>query len=178
MADLIASLMSLVAMFALAALLLWLVDRLRYPARSPQQVVADRREYVRRLLNPNWQAGRTEFGGTVPAAVEALYRDAGLLLAPPLAWTDQIEIASFVPADDDAFDPEQWFSPAPDSFVFAVTLSGDPFFVRISEVAAGLPVYLFHHDGGDVEPLAPSFEEFIQRLRRQNETRVPRAAQL
>lgn len=165
MTALILALATLIAMFALAALVLRLVDRFRDRPRSPEQVEADRRAYERSLLHPEWQMVAAEFGGTVPAAVESLYRDSGLLLAPPLQWTDEIELASFVPADDNAFDSEQWFDPPPDSFVFAVTASGDPFFVRTSEVAAGLPVYLLHHDGGDVEPLAPSLEEFIGRLR-------------
>ena len=61
-----------------------------------------------------------------------------------------------MPAHDDAFDYEQWLNPAHDAFVFATTASCDPFFVRMSEVSSGLPVYLLVHDGGERRQVAKS----------------------
>ncbi len=156
----------LVAMFALAAVMLWLADRIRYRTPSQEETEEQSRDYRRRLLDPNWALVAVSFGGEVPAAVAALYSDARLLEGSSLRIDDDIEVAYFVPADADAFDPEQWFNPADDAFVFALTLFGDPFFVRTSELAAGLPVYLHYHDGGDTEIVSSGLEEFVDRLRR------------
>jgi hypothetical protein len=84
---------------------------------------------------------------TATQAVESLYREERLIASCNLRVAEE-EIACFVPADD-AFDPEQWFNPAHDALFFAVTPFGDRFFVRPSEVAKDLAVYLQYHDGAE-----------------------------
>ena len=102
----------------------------------------------------------------MPAAVEALYSNEAVLASSDVEVSDGLAVAFFVPADDNAFDPEQWFNPAHDAFVFAVTAFGDPFYVRTTQAGEGLPVYILYHDGGDTETVAPSLDEFVTRLER------------
>jgi hypothetical protein len=152
-----------VFMFALAAFLLWLKDRITKRPLSAEEQAQRQRDYERRLRAPQWQFVASEFGGRVPPIVESLYRDEALISATDLQIGDE-EIASFVPADDNAFDSEQWFNIDGDAFVFAVSSFGDPFFVKTTEVMKDLPVYLHYHDGGDTRVVSPSLREFLERL--------------
>jgi hypothetical protein len=164
MAIFVGSILAAIVMFAAAAFVLWIKDRITQRPLSAEQQEQQHRDYDRRLRAPQWKFVASEFGGQVPTAVENLYRDVALITATDLRL-DSDEIACFVPADDDAFDSEQWFNIADDAFVFAVTRFGDPFFVRTSEVSRDLPVYLHYHDGGDTRVLASSLREFVERLR-------------
>lgn len=157
----------IIAMFMLAALVLWLADRIRFRAPSREEIQERSRDFERRLANPDWAFVASEFGGNVPGAVETLYRDQTLLGARDVRLSDHLGVAFFVPADDNAFDPEQWFNPASDAFVFAVTAFGDPFFVRTGQVTEGLPVYVYFHDGGDTETVAVSLQQFVEYLQQE-----------
>jgi len=162
-AILVAAMMA--SLVAVAILVLWIRDRF-YPRKlSSEERELRRQDRERRLRNPDWRFVAAEFGGSVPEGVESLYRDTDLIMSSGIEVTEYAEIAEFVPADDNAFDPEQWFNPASDAFVFATTPFGDPFFVKTSEATAGLPVYLLFHDGGDTERLTATLMGFLERLR-------------
>jgi hypothetical protein len=113
------------------------------------------------LLNPDWETVRAEFHGEIPPPVERLYRNTSLIVRSDVRVGDSLEIGSFVPADDSAFDSEQWFDPPSDSFVFAVTAFGDPFFVRTSERQSGLPVSVLFHETGEIEQVGETLEQFL-----------------
>jgi SMI1/KNR4 family protein SUKH-1 len=151
------------AMFILAAFVLWLRDRAVHRPTSPEEQAKRQRDYERRLRNPEWSLISSKFGGQVPAAVEAVYRNHRLLSTTNLPEND-FEISSFVPADANAFDSEQWFDVPRDAFVFAISDFGDPIYVRTSETASGLPVYVLFHDGGETERVASSLQDVVDRL--------------
>ncbi len=152
-------------MFAVAAALLWLRDRWLDPPPTPEQLEHRKHEHQQQLLHPDWDVVADEFGGRIPKPLQTLYGDRSLLLAENLEIREDLKLAAFVPANDDAFDPEQWFDPPDDAFVFAVSTFGDPLFVRTGEQANGLPVYVLFHDGGEIERIAEALEQFIERMR-------------
>lgn len=164
MTALAGAVIALLAMFGVAAFLLWLRDRIGRP--GPRELARRAEEYERALRSPDWETVRAEFHGEIPAAVERLYRDTALLARRDVPVGDSLEIGSFVPANDSAFDPEQWFDPPSDSFVFAVTRFGDPFFVRTAEIHRGLPVSVVFHETGEIEQIAETLEQFLEDVSR------------
>jgi hypothetical protein len=158
----------LASFVVLAACILWVRDRIFYPPLTAAEQEARRLDHERRLLNPDWAVVRSRFGGEVPEAVAALYNDQDLLQSGFLEVNEYTDITQFAPADATAFDPAQCFHAADDAFVFARTTMGDPLYVRTSELAAGLPVYLHYHDGGDTERLASTLREFLSLVRTAN----------
>jgi hypothetical protein len=159
--EIIVSCATILSMFLLAGGILWLRDIVTGRPRSPEQIEQEAREWDAALQRPDWPLVAAKFGAAVPTAIERLYSGPAILLEPEVDIGGEAETVRFVPANADAFDSEQWFDVPDGSFVFATTVFGDPFYVRLSESDKGYPVYLLYHDGGDIELVAESVEEFV-----------------
>jgi hypothetical protein len=164
MTPIFISIAAMITMVALAVIVLFMVDRFRYRAPTPEQRAERDRQYREALLNPQWEIVASRFGGTVPAPLRRLYSDTELIVRTELRIGDA-DIARFVPADADALDHEGWFHLPDDALVLAVSPFGDPFYVRAHHASEGLPVFVLYHDGDDRERVADTLDAFIDSLR-------------
>jgi len=161
-----------VALFAAAALILTVRDRLvAAKPLSPEEERARAEAWRARLLSPDWTAAERHFGRHVPAAVRELYADHGLitregltLVGPPGSENDW-DLSWFLPADAEAFAKGDFGIP-PGALPFASTVFGDPYFVLAPREADDGPVYVLHHDGGDIAFVAGSLRELLTWPRR------------
>lgn len=121
-----------VALFLIATLILIVWDRVRRPRlESP----TERTQLEVRLGNPDWSAVERHVAGRASASLRSLYGNPALVLSRQL-----------LPAG---------------AWGFASDLSGDMYLVRLQSDGADCPVELWHHDGGDIERVAPSLAAFL-----------------
>ncbi len=137
---------------------------------TPEKLAELRAERSRLLRQPNWEFLEAHLNRPAPPALEELYSDARLLLAENLDYSDDCTIAFFAPISRDGVwvDSRLGYDP----FVFAMTISGDPIYLK---PGASEPdgVYVTFHDGGDALMLAASVDEFVAQLRAANSLTPP-----
>ena len=156
---------SLIGMFGLAALVLFIRDRLfgRRPP-SPAEVRARTEAHRAKLLAPDWPAVEERLGQPVPAILRELYENHALLTNTPLEVRNPQSpdatwhIADFAPANAETMSSERLSVP-PGTFCFATNGFGDPYFTVIDGDAG--PVYVHYHDGDDIVLVANSLAEFL-----------------
>jgi hypothetical protein len=140
----------------------WLTARFRKPKPPPRESIE---RYLQRLLNPRWDELRDYFGQTVPRPLANLYDQKELIIRHDVIFSEtpnkEWHVAGFYPADKgtlDAIWPELKKSKA---FPFAFDSVGDCYFVAAGNESSGCPVMYYHHDGGGVELVSKSLDEFI-----------------
>ena len=127
-------------------------------------------------MSPDWLAVERAYGVAVPEPLRALYADADTLAQmdfivrnPGVVGVEgEWDVAGFQPADPDPIDLA-WVGAPARSFCFAMTLTGDPYYVTLGQAPDGGPVYVAFHDGGEIEQVAPNLATFLSwpRQRRQ-----------
>lgn len=144
----------------------WFADRQR---RSPEHLAREKERILDGLRAPDWAEVERELEMPVPSALRDLYDNQELVTQfnleiqgpagdPVLNTWD---IAHFNPPHEDALDGEM-FAMSSRAFAFATSHTGDVYFVDLEERDdAGGPVRLAHHDGGDIEDVAPTLTEFL-----------------
>jgi hypothetical protein len=71
--------------------------------------------------------------------------------------TGSRHISSFQPADGRG----DHFEIPPRAFCFAINNCGDPYYVHLGVNGEDGPVFVHHHDGGDLEWVAESLAQFL-----------------
>ena len=163
------TILAIAAIFiGLPVLLLWARDRARNAGRrlSADAQQAERREYERRLLHPDWAAVERQLRRPVPSALRELYADAAIVTAQNLACGAERTIATFEPLDPRAMlETAAWLGHG--AVAIATNEFGDVIFLQSGPDEADT-VYLTHHDGGDTEVVGASVGEFVRTLKGTN----------
>ena len=164
----------LIVMFAIAAVFLTGVDRVRRWLTSvpPEEMRRRAAEFSARLASPKWADLERHVGAPVPKGLRELFespliRSESLVLPNPTADDPQREdqIARFLPADLRSLEEASWVVKTRE-FPFAEDGMGNYYTVPFpADAIAPLPVRLHWHDGGDVEVVAESLAEFLSRAR-------------
>ena len=165
----------LIVMFAIAAVLLTGVDRVRRWLTSvpPEEMKRRAAEFSGRLSSPRWGDLERHFDAPAPKDLRALYASAlihseSLTVANPTADDPERDdqIARFLPADLQSVEEASWVVKTR-AFPFAEDGMGNYYTVPFhAEATAPSPVSLHWHDGGDVELIANSLADFLSRARR------------
>lgn len=165
----------LIIMFAIAAVFLTGVDRVRrwLTAVPPEEMRRRAAEFTARLARPQWEDLERHFDAPVPKDLRELYegpliRRESLTVANPTADDPQREdqIARFLPADLQSLEEASWVVKTPE-FPFAEDGLGNYYTVPFqADAAAPSRVSLHWHDGGDVEVIASGLADFLSRVRR------------
>jgi len=166
------TILAIAAIFiGLPVLLLWARDRTRDAGRrlSADAQNAERREYERRLLHPDWAAVERQLRRPVPSALRELYADAALVTAQSLAYGAGQTIDTFEPLDPRAMlETTGWLGQ--EAVAIATNEFGDVIYLQGGQDEADT-VYLTHHDGGDTEVVGASVGEFVRTLKETNRRR-------
>ncbi len=140
---------------------------LRWRFRKRKQLSEDSMRKTRdRLLNPKWGELEDHYGRPIPQPIKNLYIQTELLIQTNIAFRDrnggEWHIAEFEPADLQAL---KWIWPdltRSKNFPFASDSVGDLYYVPLEASAPETcPVMYYHHDGGDVELVTNSLDEFL-----------------
>jgi hypothetical protein len=154
----------------LAIRLLWIQDKLTFAwaeksrEKDAELLLSARVEIERQLQNPDWAFYEEHLQRAVPTALKALYAQPELILAQDLKIPDENAIGAFGPINrSNMIDAHEMggFDIVP----IATTDVGDPIFLCPGPNESD-SIYIAHHDGGDIEPLAPSVSEFIALITR------------
>lgn len=138
-----------------------LISRLRNP---PDKIAAQRLQFERRLLAPDWEFYREHLGRPVPEALKHAFSTAALVLSPH-NFSDFY--VAFSPIDKAALD-ETWVLPGVVAFADS---DGDPIFLKPGATSPD-SVHIAFHDGGGTEELAPNVEAFLAGLRASDDRRA------
>lgn len=156
--------------FGLAALILWLRDRVSRGIwrwrNPPEKLAADRRAYEARLLRPDWEFYERYLQRPAPSALRELYADRVLITAQGLDYSDFDDISTFEALDEQGLrNTRPWLEF--DAVAIATSGVGDPIYLRPGGSETDT-VYITHHDGGHTEVFAESVAAMIERLRDAN----------
>lgn len=126
-------------------------------------------EFEERLQHPQFQELEKHFARPLPEAYKRLYRDPErvlrtnfLVYAPGSKDEDRAwPIASFLPADATTL-AEAWPGLGENNLPFACDDVGDPYYVPLGPAdSLDGPVWQFHHEGGEREPVTKSLVDFL-----------------
>jgi hypothetical protein len=157
-----------------AALLLMAVDRARARRRreSPEELQRRLKEFDARLASPKWTELERHFGAPAPRDLQGLYTQ-------PLVCAQSLEtrtpratgrdredfIAWFCPADLRTVEEASWVVQSKE-FPFANDGFGNYYVVAFGQDPAQPSRVRFHsHEGGGVEDVGASLDEFLGRAR-------------
>ncbi|MBL9132261.1 MAG: SMI1/KNR4 family protein [Verrucomicrobiaceae bacterium] len=134
---------------------------------DPGMEAAMRHEYIKLLLQPDWQHCERLLGRPVPMALRELYADEKLVTASGLKFSDDCLISGFLPLQEQVMpdlNDDADFHP----LLFASSVAGDPIYL-VCGAEEDDCVYITLHDGEDTEVLADSMDEFVSCLREASE---------
>ena len=129
--------------------------RLRNP---PEKLAADEAAYLSRIASPDWLFYEQHLQRPVPNALREAFASSVLLEHPHYFLDTYVTLS---PIDKEA-ERENWVLPGIVPFAHS---EADPVFVKPGAFASDA-VFIAYHDGGEIEKLAPSVDEFISALRR------------
>ena len=161
---------TIVGMFVLAALILMFRDRITRPRRlMPEEARAAHEARLARLTTPDWPGVEERLGRPVPKALRELYADREIVTREDFVVHDPNRpgedgrwyVASFQPAHREAVGPTGFGVPR-GAVLFATTNFGDEYHATITgdDDDTGA-VYLYYHDGDDLDYVADSLREFL-----------------
>lgn len=174
--SIVAILVFMLAMIIVAIVFLRLMDRLRN-SRDKKRIKQQPKqhpgtpEYAARLRTPHFDELEQHFGIKLPASFRRLYEDASLLLrvdfflvpAHAKKFADTLSINYFLPAEKSSLElwGETFTKLHRGCLPFAVDDCGDIYYLDFNKKDHDYPVCRFCHDGGDVEKIAASIQEFL-----------------
>jgi len=152
-------------MIVMAALLLWLNDRILdrrwHRQNPPEKLAALQKRLEERILKPDWEFYETHLQRPAPQALRELFANTEYLLNVNLEFGD-VYISSFRPLDRESLNEMMEWSRL-DVIPFA-ECDGDSIFLQPGENEPDT-VYMYYHDGGEVGVLAPDITTFVHGLK-------------
>ena len=172
--DTVATVAAIVAWFVLmigiAALLLRLIDRYRYPKISTEEIAEQSRGFMRRLENPDFESVERHFGRPFPKWIRSLYLNKDEIIrnefeVAPCAESPQAErwyVAFYLPADNEGL--KYPWPGCEKLFAFASDGCGNYY---LCDPTTDDPPVLFHdHETGEISRVCEHFSEFLSWPRR------------
>ena len=164
----------LVGLVLTAALILMAVDRVRAGRRreSPEELQRRLKEFDARLASPQWAELERHFGAPAPRDLQLLYTQRLVRMqnletrTARLAGHDREDfIAWFCPADLRTVEEASWVVKS-NEFAFADDGFGNYYTVAFNHDPDQPSRVRFHsHEGGEVEDVAESLDEFLRRAK-------------
>ncbi len=142
----------------------WLLARFRKRQQPPNEAI---QRYRRRLLNPRWDELQEHVGQTVPDPLRKLYKQTALISRQDLVFRERTgkewHVAEFYPLDKETLNGIWPDLKKSKIFPFAFDSVGVCFYVEFARKdSKRCPVMYYHHDGGDVELVSESLDEFLK----------------
>ena len=154
----------LVVLVQLALLLVWVSNKFIFKRRSFEEIEADSKRHLDRLLNPDFAALEKEFGCSFPQELKRLYSDKDELkrenfeVRPPGAKnSDAHFIAFYKPADIQSV--RDGWEDCKGCFSFATDGCGNEYLVDPKQ--ADPEVFFYDHEGGKRTKVADKLSTFL-----------------
>ena len=133
---------------------------------SREEEAAERQEYEKRILEPDWEFYERHLQRPVPTALRELYADRALVTAGGLKYDKRGWINTFHPLREEGL-LDTRDEMGTDIVAFATSECGDPIYLRPGASEADT-VYITYHDGGETEVFAESVAAMLETLRKTN----------